>query len=213
MFHGEFYEDGSYKKGRMEFPNGSTYEGEYDSNAKRYGYGKMSMVKGNKSIQTWIDANQGKWNDDRYVVEGWFEKDKFAYPCNSPHDCKQIAAQKEVQEKERNAEAAKLHALGRCEIGETVISRELVGISSSSGNPLADVLWSSHTKAQYVIEYEAVVEGFVGNKVKTIINGYSVKQLSKGNYVDASDARSSVSNTADKLVGKVQFYDRSRCSK
>jgi len=129
-----------------------------------------------------------------------------------------LHAQKET---EQRAQAAKAEAefkamfprLGRCIVGESVTHRELLNASQSSGNALADIIWNSHTKAQYVIEYEAVVEGFVGSKVKTTINGYQVKQLKAGSYVDGADMRSRVAGYADKLVGKTQFYDRSRCSK
>ncbi len=129
-----------------------------------------------------------------------------------------LQAQKEA---EQRAQAAKAEAefkamfprLGRCIVGESVTHRELLNASQSSGNALADIIWNSHTKAQYVIEYEAVVEGFVGSKVKTTINGYQVKQLKAGSYVDGADMRSRVAGYADKLVGKTQFYDRSRCSK
>ncbi|MBD8051986.1 Lcl domain-containing protein [Limnohabitans radicicola] len=137
---------------------------------------------------------------------------------------KQEAEQRQVaakREEEQRAQAAKAEAefktmfprLGRCIVGESVTHRELLNASQSSGNALADIIWNSHTKAQYVIEYEAVVEGFVGSKVKTTINGYQVKQLKAGSYVDGADMRSRVAGYADKMVGKTQFYDRARCSK
>ena len=87
----------------------------------------------------------------------------------------------------------------------------MINYSESSGNPLADLIWHSHTQAQYIVEYEAIVEGFIGSKVKVIINSYKIRQVSQGNYVDGNFANSSISNSADKMVGKIQFYDKSRC--
>lgn len=145
------------------------------------------------------------------------------------NEAKELKAREEAERQklqvqkdaEQRAQAAKAEAefkamfprLGRCIVGESVTHRELLNASQSSGNALADIIWNSHTKAQYVIEYEAVVEGFVGSKVKTTINGYQVKQLKAGSYVDGADMRSRVAGYADKLVGKTQFYDRARCSK
>jgi hypothetical protein len=126
---------------------------------------------------------------------------------------KQKQAREDEERRVAEDQARAFRSLGKCAIGESVFHRELIEATGSSGNVLADAIWNSHTKAQYVIEYEAVVEGFVGSKVKTIVNDYRVKQISEGNYVDADDMRSRVAGIGDKLVGKVQFYDRARCSK
>jgi hypothetical protein len=121
--------------------------------------------------------------------------------------------ERERQRIESEAQLKAFSILGRCDIGETIYHREVVNASSSSGNVLADAIWASQTRAQYVIEYEAVIEAFVGKKVKATVNDYRVKQISKGGYVDASEMRSRMASIADKLVGKTQFYDRTRCAK
>ena len=114
-------------------------------------------------------------------------------------------------QKEAEIFRKKFLGLGKCSIGESITPREMINYSESSGNPLADLIWHSHTQAQYIVEYEAIVEGFIGSKVKVIINSYKIRQVSQGNYVDGNFANSSISNSADKMVGKIQFYDKSRC--
>ncbi len=201
-WEGEFLNDKRNGYSVYTWANGQRYEGEY-RDSKRNGFGVLTIPR--EVYLAGTPSDMAELDGEVYVARGLFANNLITLKCQSKAACEKLA-------RDRDEEERKYFGLGRCQIGDTVVHREKIGVTSSSGNVLADMIWSSHTKAKYIIEYEAVVEAIVGTKVKTIINGYSVKQLSKGSYVNASDAQENVAKTADKLVGKIQFYDRSRCS-
>lgn len=103
--------------------------------------------------------------------------------------------------------------LGNCEVGATVHHRERWNTTTSSGNILADALFNAATRESFVIHFEGVVEGFLGNKVKVTINDYQVQQTKGGGFFARKTYQgASLGIYADKYIGKVQFYPRSRCS-
>jgi Protein of unknown function (DUF1566) len=165
--------------------------------------------QGTKIMAVRSDTPLNAWSALQKSAPGIIRAQQLA----DAEEAKRRQVKEDQDRREAEAQAKTFLSLGKCAVGEIVIHRELVNASQSSGNLIADAIWNSHTKAQYVIEYEAIVEGFLGGKVKTTVNGYAVKQLSKGSYVDASGMRANVSSIADKLVGKNQFYERSRCAK
>lgn len=104
--------------------------------------------------------------------------------------------------------------LGNCEVGATVYHRERWNTTTSSGNVLADALFNAATRESFVIHFEGVVEGFLGDKVKVTINDYQVQQTQGGGFFARKTYQgASLGIYADKYIGKVQFYPRSRCSK
>ena len=122
-------------------------------------------------------------------------------------------------EKQRLANIAKERAerdfvtLGSCEIGNTVYHREQWNTTTSSGNIIADSLFGAATKEEFIIIYEGVVKGFVGEKVEVIINDYGVKQTLGGGFLQPSTWRKyDLNKHADKYLGKTQFYDKARCN-
>jgi chromosome segregation ATPase len=103
--------------------------------------------------------------------------------------------------------------LGQCDIGNTVYHREVWNTKTSSGNVLADMAFGAATKETFIITYEAVVESFLGNKVKTIINDYKIQQTVGGGFLNQRTYRKyDIASHADKYIGKTQFYDKARCS-
>lgn len=102
--------------------------------------------------------------------------------------------------------------LGVCEIGGTVIHREKWKTETSSGNILADALFNASTKEEFIIEYEGVVEGFLGDKVKVTINDYRIRQTIGGGILQPDTYRKyEIGNYADKYLGKTQYYSKTRC--
>lgn len=102
--------------------------------------------------------------------------------------------------------------LGSCNIGNTVYHREIWNTKTSSGNIIADGLFGAATKDTFIITYEAIVESFLGDKVKTIINDYKIQQTVGGGFLDQKTFRKyNIASHADKFIGKVQFYKKSRC--
>lgn len=119
---------------------------------------------------------------------------------------------KEQDEKAAKEAARKFVKLGNCEVGETVYHREAWDTSTSSGNFLADALFNASVKESFIIEFEGVVKGFVGKKVEVYLQDYSVKQTRGGGFLQpATGVGNSVSNYADKRIGKSHFFDKSRC--
>lgn len=117
------------------------------------------------------------------------------------------------EEARSNEELRHLQRLGNCKLGATVQHREKWSTRTSSGNGLADLVFDASIKEEFVIVYDAVVEGFVGDKVKVTINSYRVMQAKGGGLLQPKTYRGAdLSNYADKYIGKVQFYDRSRCN-
>jgi predicted nucleic acid-binding Zn-ribbon protein len=60
--------------GRFEFANGSRFEGNYFNNKKK-GQGTLSLVKGDKGLNSW--ASTGKWVGDLFIVSGEFDGNKL----------------------------------------------------------------------------------------------------------------------------------------
>jgi len=122
--------------------------------------------------------------------------------------------QQEVQkfEQQRATAERELPILGRCAIGSTVYHREKWSTTTSSGNVIADALFNASTKEQFIIVFNGVVTGFVGDKVEVVINNYGVKQTMGGGFLQQKTWRKyELNKYADKFIGKTQFYERSRC--
>lgn len=116
-------------------------------------------------------------------------------------------------EKIRKEELAKFYSLGNCNIGNFIYHREVWDSKTSSGNMIADTLFNASIKESFIITFEAVVEGFEGDKVKTTINNYTLKQTLGGGVLDQKTYRKyDVARYADKYIGRVQFYEKSRCN-
>jgi hypothetical protein len=104
--------------------------------------------------------------------------------------------------------------LGVCSVGESVYHREKWNTKTSSGNVIADSLFNAATKEEFVIIFEGIVEGFLGNKVKVIINDYKVEQTQGGGFLQPKTYQGNeLARYADKYIGKAQFYEKSRCDK
>jgi len=114
---------------------------------------------------------------------------------------------------EREQQERNFSKLGSCNIGNSIIHKEKWNTTTSSGNIIADGLFGAATKEQFVIFYEGIVEGFVGEKVKVTINDYQIKQTKGGKFLQPKTNRSyEISKHADKFIGKTQFYLKSRCT-
>lgn len=137
------------------------------------------------------------------------ERERVAALAQERQSKKEAAlAEKRAKEEEKN-----FPIIGHCAIGSTVYPRERWNTSTSSGNILADALGGA-TKEEFIIVYEAVVEGFVGDKVKVMINDYRVQQTKGGGFFSRKTYQGeSLGLYADKFIGKSQYYSRSRCSK
>lgn len=81
---GQLLEDTRSYQGTYIWPNGSKYIGEWWFNY-RTGYGKLILVPNDESLSSY--GNDAKKVGNVYVVEGMFERDKFAYHCKSQKDC------------------------------------------------------------------------------------------------------------------------------
>lgn len=116
-------------------------------------------------------------------------------------------------QKKKEEELAKFYTLGDCEVGNSVYHREVWNTKTSSGNIIADGLFGAATKESFIITYEAIVEGFLGDKVKTIINDYKIQQTLGGGFLDQKTYRKyEIAKHADKYIGRTQFYKKSRCN-
>lgn len=121
----------------------------------------------------------------------------------------------ELAEAKRRKEEAyrRFYNLGKCELGNSVYHREVWDTDTTSGNVIADFVFNASTKEQFIITYEAVVESFLGSKVKTIINDYKIQQTLGGGFLNPKTHRlNELAAHADKYIGKVQFYEKSRCT-
>jgi hypothetical protein len=122
-------------------------------------------------------------------------------------------------EKNRLAQIAREKAerefmkIGSCAVGSTIYHREKWNTTTSSGNIIADGLFGAATKEEFIIVYEGVVKGFVGEKVEVIINDYGVKQTVGGGFLQQKTWRKyDLAKHADKYLGKTQFYEKARCN-
>lgn len=121
-------------------------------------------------------------------------------------------AAKKVRKAEEARTAYAMSRLGECSVGKTVYHRDTWSATTSSGNIIADGLFGAATKEQFIIVYEGVVKGFLGEKVEVVVNDYAVKQtLGGGFFQPRTDAKNDISTHADRYIGKTQFYDKSRC--
>lgn len=123
---------------------------------------------------------------------------------------------KEKRERElriaREEENRALLSLGDCRIGNTVFHRERWDTTTSSGNAFADLLFNASIKEEFIITFEAIVENFTGDKVKVTVNDYKIQQVKGGGFFDVeTDRKNDIAEYSDKYIGKVQFYDSSRC--
>lgn len=130
-------------------------------------------------------------------------------------DAKDKVVKEENERKEKLARLkyeSKFLSLGSCKIGNSVIHREKWNTKTSSGNVVADFVFNAATKEEFIIEFEGVVEGFTGDKVRAIINDYRIKQTIGGGVLQPKTYRKyDIGKYADKYLGKTQFYPRSRC--
>jgi chromosome segregation ATPase len=134
---------------------------------------------------------------------------------------KEAVAQRRMEKKESElaqrkadliAQEKAFVKLGQCYVGNTVYHREVWNTKTSSGNVIADGLFGAATKETFIITYEAIVESFLGDKVKTTINDYKIQQTVGGGFLDQKTYRKyNLGSHADKYIGKVQFYSKSRC--
>lgn len=129
-----------------------------------------------------------------------------------------LKAKKEKEEQENKKKLAQqqqdnaMLSLGSCQIGSSVFHREKWNTTTSSGNIIADGLFGAATKEEFIIVYEGVVKGFVGEKVEVVINDFGVKQTVGGGFLQPSTWRKyDLNKHADKYLGKTQFYEKSRC--
>ncbi len=207
IFKGEMKE-GVPIKGKMFYP----FSDNYDEGSYRNGYGvkkrKDKIIEG-EFKEGKLDGFVKTTYTDGKVESGLWQDDKLVVACADEKECKKKKA--EIDKKAYN-EAKKFLELGKCEIGETVHHREAWDTSTSSGNFLADAFFNASRKESFIIEFEGVVKGFVGKKVEVYLQDYSVKQTRGGGFLQpATGVGSSVSNYADKRIGKSHFFDKSRC--
>ncbi|MGE4397943.1 MAG: MORN repeat-containing protein [Campylobacterales bacterium] len=139
--------------------------------------------------------------------------DKYPMSLKSKEALAAIEKIKEAELKEQAiSEAKKFNKLGHCAAGETVYHRETWSSTTSSGNVLADALFGAATKESFIIEFEGIVKGFTGNKVEVYLQDYAVKQTRGGGILQpVTGAKGRIAEYADKKVGRVYFYDKSRC--
>jgi hypothetical protein len=139
--------------------------------------------------------------------------DKYPMSQKSKEALAAIEKMKETERKEQAAaEARKFSKLGHCAAGETVYHRETWDSTTSSGNVLADAFFGAATKESFIIEFEGIVKGFTGNKVEVYLQEYTVKQTRGGGiFQPVTGVKGRIAEYADKKVGRVYFYDKSRC--
>lgn len=178
--------------------------------------------KGNDGVASTVARVNGSIG---YVGFDYAYENKMAYALLKNHkDQKPIdpyvgfdkrkAEQAALADRRAREEERQFGMLGVCEIGSTVYHRERWNTTTSSGNAIADIAFGAATKEQFLIEFEAVVEGFLGNKVKVLINDYRVQQTKGGGFLSRKTYQGeSLGLYADKYLGKTQYYLRSRCSK
>jgi hypothetical protein len=207
IFNGEM-KDGVPIKGKMFYP----ITGNYDEGSCRNGYcikkRKDKTIEG--EFKSWKLNGFAKitYADGR-IETGLYQEDNLITSCTDEKDCKKKKAE---IDKKANDEAKKFANLGKCEAGETVYHREVWNATTSSGNFLADAFLGASIKESFIIEFEGVVKGFTGKKVEVYLQDYSVKQTKGGGILQpATGVKSSVTEYADKRIGKSHFFDKARC--
>ncbi len=89
---GTFRHGKQYGKGRTTWPSGAVYQGYWKAD-KKEGFGTLTLPKDDEEIDSWKNANQGRWQGDVYIVQGIFKDDDLKIECSSPKDCEQKQAQ------------------------------------------------------------------------------------------------------------------------
>lgn len=188
---------------------------------KEYKLSSSSSKKIRQFISTYPDSpftDKAKTKLVTLIKQEKIESERLIRIANE----NKLAKERKVAEKakkQRLAQIAKEKAerefgmLGFCKTGSTVYHRERWKTTTSSGNIIADSLFGAATKEEFIVVYEGVVRGFVGEKVEVVINDYGVKQTSGGGFLQPETWRKyDIAKHADKYLGKTQFYDKSRCN-
>lgn len=88
VYEGAFIDGKKAGKGINRWADGSSYVGNYYDNEWK-GFGTLSIPIGLSNIvQTWKDRGVGKLVNDKYIVQGIFDKKKLLRNCTSEDDCK-----------------------------------------------------------------------------------------------------------------------------
>lgn len=181
-----------------------------------------TAYKNTKNTTVSLNEFISKYPDSPYAEEAKIKVDKLLKEATKARERQEeikLARKKKYDKEKREKEIARKKAehdfltLGTCSIGETVYHRERWNTKTSSGNIIADNLFGAATKEQFVVVYEGIVKGFLGEKVEVIINDYSIKQTIGGGFLKPYTLRKfEIEKHADKYLGKTQFYNKKRCT-
>ncbi len=87
-YTGDWRDDNKHGKGAYTWADGSVYKGEFAYD-KRNGFGVMKMLRGDSSIQSYINNGYGYWQGDTYIIKGMWVDNNVNLECASKSDCRE----------------------------------------------------------------------------------------------------------------------------
>lgn len=100
-----------------------------------------------------------------------------------------------------------------CIVGSDIIIRERFNTTTSSGNPIADVLFGAMSKEKFLVEYHGIIKSKMGNKVELYYQDYNlVQEKGGGIFEQRTDKKYLVKEYADKKIGRSLYHEKSICT-